>query len=203
MKVELEDYMPNCEEDLNTIASQSRNEKPKNVDGLFKNTKTWGHDTIQEFAVYTFHVEGVSLNLLKQLTRHRIATYNVMSHRHVEPSKVVMPKGIKGMSGVIELEDGSEVKWDTYYKTGKFYANWVDKDGITWDLEECPIPLEDIRYGFPCGVTTNLYMKFDGRSLRNFLRLRMDKHAQWEIRELANAVKGLVENVHPFMVNDL
>lgn len=189
------------EDFLDRVASQSRNEKPKSTAGLFKKTKEWGHDSIQEFADYTFRVEGVSTNLLKQLTRHRIASYNVMSHRHVPPSKVVFPEGINYMEGKIELDDGGTIYWESDRK--KIIAYYENRDGNLANMEDCPIPLEDIRYGFPTGMATNLFMKFNGRSLRNFLRLRMDKHAQWEIRDLANIVFALVKEVHPYMVDDL
>ena len=39
---------------------------------------------------------------------------------------------------------------------------------------------------------TNIVVKFNFRSLRNFLKLRLDKHAQWEIRELAKKMVDLV-----------
>lgn len=212
MKVTLIDYMPNSgiakndEQFMDFIAAQSRKEVPVTVPGLFDKTKKWGHDSIQEFATYIFHLEDVSVNLLKQLTRHRIASYNVMSHRHVNPTKVIVPDGIKEMSGKIELDNGNSVRWKVS-ESGNFstdYFNTVDFD--PWSvqsLKDCPVPLEDIRYGYPCGVCTNLFMQFNGRSLRNFLKLRTNIHAQWEIRDLANEVKGLVEGVHPFMVSDL
>lgn len=208
MKVKLIEYMPNLrtiemnEQFLNAIASQSRKKIPVSVDGLFEKTKEWGHDSIQEFATYIFHLENVSVNLLKQLTRHRIASYNVMSHRHVTPSKVILPKGIKGMKGKIFLDNGSVVQWNVDDE-GNFYPQYRCIE--SWSLKslnKCPIPLEDIRYGYPCGLSTNLFLQFNGRSLRNFLRLRTDSHAQWEIREVANEVKRLVREVHPFMVND-
>ena len=191
---------------LDMIASQSRKEKPEIVDELFNKTKKWGHDSIQEFTTYIFHLEDVSVNLLKQLTRHRIASYNVMSHRHVNPKKVVMPKGVIKMSGKIKIDNGNSVVWNVSEK-GYFSSSYRDTiDHEPWSYEplsNCPIPLEDIRYGYPCGVCTNIFVQFNGRSLRNFLRLRTTEHAQWEIREVATEIKRLVKEVHPFMVSDL
>jgi len=209
MKITLISSMPssgNVETDeawLGMIASQSRKEHPVPTKGLFNKTKDWGHESIQEFATYIFHVEDVSVNLLKQLTRHRIASYNVMSHRHVPPNKVIMPKDILYMDGNIYLKDGSYVEWNST-ANGNFNANYIkSKPWQLKKLENCSVPLEDIRYGFPCGVSTNLFVQFNGRSLRNFLRLRTDSHAQWEIREMANVIKEIVAGIHPFMVDDI
>ena len=177
---------------LSKIASQSRNEHPKVVEGLFEKTIDWGHDSIQEFVEFIFHIENVSRVLLAQLTRHRIASYNVMSHRHVPPSAMVVPNGIRSAKGEIELDNGNIIKWG------------VDKDGkCEFSGNNGDVLLEDIRYFFPSAIATNLYMKINGRSLRNFLRLRMDKHAQWEIRALANAIYKIVKDLRPEIVYNL
>ena len=47
---------------------------------------------------------------------------------------------------------------------------------------------EDARFLLPEATKTSLVMTINARSLMNFLSLRLDKSAQWEIRELANAM---------------
>ena len=42
-----------------------------------------GHESPTEHASFTFAIEGVSLALLAQITRHRIASYSVQSQRYV------------------------------------------------------------------------------------------------------------------------
>ena len=60
------------------------------------------------------------------------------------------------------------------------------------DMVNAGIPEEDARYILPNACTTNLVMKINARSLKNFLSLRMCNKAQWEIRELANEMYKLV-----------
>jgi len=188
---------------LDYIASQSRSLKPKLIEGLFERTVDWGHKSIQEFATCVFHVQEVSRSLLAQVTRHRHATFNVMSGRHVPTTKVVLPKGIECMEGKITLEDGAEVTWWTR-KDGRLVID-ILKDGESNEFAQgiCEVPLEDIRYGFPIGSAVSFFLRINGSSLRNFLALRLDKHAQWEIRRLACCLYDLVDDVNPVMLKGL
>ena len=76
---------------LSLITNQSHSIVPKYRKGLFCDAMKLGHDSMAEFVDFTFHVTGVSRNLLAQLTRHRIATFNVQSSRHVEPEEFIVP----------------------------------------------------------------------------------------------------------------
>ena len=40
------------------------------------------HESVEEHAVFTFEIDGVSRVLLAQLTRHRLASYSVESQRY-------------------------------------------------------------------------------------------------------------------------
>ena len=48
---------------------------------------------------------------------------------------------------------------------------------------------EDARFLLPEATKTSLVMTVNMRSLQNFLGLRLDKAAQWEIRELAEQIE--------------
>lgn len=196
------DPSDSIEDMLSYIASQSRNKEPKYVPDLFKRTLEWGHETISEFVDFVFHVEDVSRVVLAQLTRHRIATYNVTSGRHVHPTSGTIPKGIRTMIGTVYLENGNYVEWDLD-NNGVFTETAYDVNDNEMPVTDIGIPIEDIRYGYPVATHVSLFMKFNGRSLRNFLKLRMDKHAQWEIRELANKVYSLVEAECPTLLMGL
>jgi thymidylate synthase (FAD) len=187
---------------LSYIASQSRNEQPKMTTDLFKRTIEWGHESLQEFVDFVFHVEDVSRVLLAQLTRHRIASFNVQSGRHTHPHSGTVPKGVRVIFGTVCLVNGNYVEWELA-EDGSFTENAFDINNDEMDIADVGIPIEDIRYGYPNATHVNLFMKFNGRSLRNFLKLRMEKHAQWEIRELANKVYDIVEKICPTLLMGL
>jgi thymidylate synthase (FAD) len=53
------------------------------------------------------------------------------------------------------------------------------------------IKKEDARFILPISTTTEITFTMNFRSLRNFFELRLEKHAQWEIRDMAK--KMLIE----------
>ena len=56
---------------------------------------------------------------------------------------------------------------------------------------------EQARAILPMGTYTEFYWKIDLRNLMHFLELRLDKHAQYEIREYAKAIERLFEEKFP------
>ena len=55
----------------------------KNPDSALLHAVGSGHTSVLEHAVFTFRVEGLSRAALAQLTRHRLASYDVQSQRYV------------------------------------------------------------------------------------------------------------------------
>jgi thymidylate synthase (FAD) len=49
----------------------------------------------------------------------------------------------------------------------------------------------------PLATTTNLALTANARALQNFFALRLDKAAQWEIRELAEKIQEIVRGYCP------
>lgn len=145
-----------------------------------------GHTSPLEHASATFRIEGISRSCLAQLTRHRIASYSVESMRYcnVEDNEVIVPKSFSG-------------KWENWYKD-RVYA----MQDLYTDMIANGIPKEDARFVLPIATTTQLIMTMNFRSLRNFFDLRMDSHAQWEIRNLATEMWKLVVQVAPDVFKD-
>ncbi len=138
------------------------------------------HESVLEFAEALFFVEGVSRSLTHQLVRHRIASYAQRSQRYVKEDMFdyVTPPSIKG-------HDDPEVL--------KAY------DDMMVSIQECynslvakGIKPEDARYVLPNACETAIVCKFNARSLRNLAALRLDPHAQWEIRML---VREMMDNL--------
>ena len=95
------------------------------------------------------------------------------SQRYVktkEPSYIVPPSISEHEDGYIRdlYEDTMEVIWDTYNR-----------------LLDAGVKKEDARFVFPNATTTKIMVTMNLRALINFLKLRMAKDAQWEIREMA------------------
>lgn len=137
-----------------------------------------GHDSVLEFVDYTFAIDGISRACSHQLVRHRMASYEQTSQRHVN---------MDGFQYIMPISIQNDVESENEYKQlmnciASFYK----------DMVNAGIPEEDARYILPNACTTNLVMKINARSLKNFLSLRMCNKAQWEIRELADEMYKLV-----------
>ena len=134
-----------------------------------------GHLSVFEHAVVSFRIEGISRACMAQLTRHRLVSFCVESQRYnrydldghdwyVTPPRFADDEGIE-FSGPMH---------DAAY----YYQQAL----------EAGIKPEDARYLLPEATKTNLVMTCNVRELFHILDMRMDKAAQWEIRDLAKAM---------------
>lgn len=148
-----------------------------------------GHTSTLEHAVFTFSVKGVSRALTHQLVRHRIASYSQQSQRFVRLTNqdYVTPESI--------------MKNDNYRAIYSIHMKGV------WELynmmiNDFGIPPEDARFILPNACTTNIVVTMNARELRHFLKLRLAKGAQWEIRELAARMLELAWRECPHIFED-
>ena len=125
-----------------------------------------GHTSVLEHASYTFLVEGISRITLAQLTRHRLASFSVQGQRYTTvtgATPFVLPHADYGL--------GMQDSYDEYSRL----------------LRAGELP-ENARYALPEGTKTNLILTMNARELMHFFALRCCERAQWEIRQLANAM---------------
>jgi len=71
------------------------------------------------------------------------------------------------------------------------------------DLTMSHVPPEDARYVLSHASKTEVYITMNYHSWRNFFRLRLDKHAQWEIRMLAQKVYNNFMEFVPVIFEDM
>lgn len=133
-----------------------------------------GHESVMEHASFTFRIQGVSRVLLAQLTRHRIASYSVQSQRYcrIDSAEFVVPPAINDNPAIHE-----------YYNRRCHDCFVAYQRMIGSGIKE-----QDARYILPQGIVCQLIMTMNARELNHFLSLRMCNRAQWEIRNLADAM---------------
>ena len=145
--------------------------KSSDYEKSFNHAMSAGHTSILEHAVFTFKIEGISRAALAQLTRHRIASFDVESQRYVklEDMNYILPDSIKNSKLRKQASELIENAMSLYNS-----------------LIEVGIPAEDARFVTPQAMTTNLVMTMNARELLHFFSLRTCNRAQWEIRDLAD-----------------
>lgn len=173
MKVTLTAWTPNPAEHVSKCAGTSygkTNDSMKRLQNCFGN----GHLSVFEHASVSFRVEDVSRACSHQLVRHRMASFTQVSQRYTRvdcdsPDWYVMPERI---ASVPELNYSFR---ETMQQCGEAY-------NLAILAGEKP---EDARYMLPEATKTELAVTMNWREVYHFLDLRLDKAAQWEIRELA------------------
>ena len=136
-----------------------------------------GHLSVFEHATVSFRIEGISRACMAQLTRHRLVSFCVESQRYCRIDVnghdwYVMPPAFP-----------DDTEYDVYFP-GVMYDAACEYQAAL----EAGIKPEDARYLLPEATKTNLVMTCNVRELFHILDMRMDKAAQWEIRDLAKAM---------------
>lgn len=141
-----------------------------------------GHQSVTEFCDFTFHIEGISRALSHQLVRHRLASYAQRSQRYCSEDGFgyVTPKSI-----------------DSNPATSTIYKKMMETIAFNYKLlQELGINNEDARMILPNACETQIEVKMNLRTLMNFMNERLCTCAQWEIRNMALAMKkAVVEQV--------
>lgn len=162
------------------------------ADRLIRHVLGSKHLSTVEHLNFTFSIEGVSRALLAQLTRHRVGfAYSVQSQRYVKFSSYsksggfdyVIPEKVKAKGLVEEYE----------IAMGKI-------QGMYDELIELGIPQEDARSVLPQSATCNLVLTVNLRAALDFYKKRRKgAGAQFEITQLAEAIKDKIVSVEPWV----
>jgi thymidylate synthase (FAD) len=124
------------------------------------------HGSPFEHSVFTFAVKA-PLFVVQQWERHRIASYSEESGRYVELAE-------EFYTPHPELRHSSIGAYACY--------KWMLKNGESKELARLALPLS---------LYKSFWFTINARSLMNFLNLRNDEHAQWEIRQYAIAIEQI------------
>lgn len=125
---------------------------------------------VYKWSRYTFLIDNVSRAFSHQFVRHRGMSISQESQRYVDAKNnrgFVEPKDI--------TEEQERVLYESYLNSMASYEK----------LRELGMKKEDARLVLPSGIMTRLVASVEYRELLHFLRLRTEKHAQWEIRHVA------------------
>ena len=182
---------------LNTVERAARNcyqSEDKITDGSAEkiirfliNNK---HFSMLEFVDLTFKMVMDRATAM-QLTRHRMCTFAIESTRYCNYNKT-------GEIKVIAQEGLNDSAYDTWY-TSMLMA----ETAYMIMIQENKMPAEVARSVLPQCLATTVFMHANVRELRHILSLRLDKHAQKDIRVLMQDLLSLVYNMYPVFFEDI
>ncbi len=167
--------------------------------GLIRYLARHRHSTPFEMVEFKFH-HVMPIFIARQWVRHRTANINEYSARYsVVRDRFYHPSvdNIRRQSAT--NRQGGEEPIDAL--TAQEFLDHLDKveaDYKTYErLMEKGVTRELARIALPVSVYTEWYWKCDLHNIFHFLSLRMDPHAQQEIRDYANAMYSLVKPIVP------
>ncbi len=178
--------------------TKSVSEDKKLISYLLRNE----HMSPFEQVVFTFHVK-MPIFVARQWVRHRTARLNEISGRYsVMEDEFYVPgqgdiafQSASNKQGRSEEEVPPEIRRKVIELFRESYRDAYDRyERILGDN----ISREIARINLPLGLYTQMYWQMDLRNLLNFLKLRMDVHAQAEIREYAKTIADIVKVVTPY-----
>jgi len=169
--------------------------------GLIRYLIAHKHTTPIEMVVFKFHF-GMPIFVARQFIRHRMATTNEYSGRYsLMPQIFYTPERNKFSTQSVSNRQGrseqclSEEDYGLF--TGRLTTNREEATKLYKDMLGADVAKELARIDLPLSTYTYWYWKSDLHNLFNFLRLRLDSHAQYEIRVFAQIIAGIVSNIVP------
>ncbi len=188
--------------------------------GLIRYLLRHRHTTPFEMLEFKFHV-AMPIFVARQWIRHRTANVNEYSARYsIVPDRFYKPTldavrkqsasnrqggeekfkvNVGGGMSDVGCEGGEAAAREQ--KTAEEFLRYLDDAEAMYaryqSLTEAGVSREMARIALPVSVYTEWYWKCDLHNLLRFLSLRMDPHAQEEIRIYADAMYALLQPIVP------
>jgi thymidylate synthase (FAD) len=146
------------------------------------------HLSILEHACATFRIKGASRAFTHQLVRHRVASFSQQSQRYVKEDEFdfIVPPSI-----------GSNDE------AHRLYLECMEKCRETYaSLRKLSILKEDARFVLPNALESEIVFSANFRELRHVFELRLEPHAQWEIRRVCVDMLRIMQKEAPAVFSD-
>jgi thymidylate synthase (FAD) len=157
------------------------------------------HNTPVEMVELQFYAK-IPITVARQWIRHRTGTFNEISYRYTQAKReFYVPEIERFQKQSEDNKQGSSLELiDNPHVTRKIYLDACERSfDIYEEMLEQGLNKETARNVLPGCTYTEWYWKTDLHNLFNFLRLRLDTHAQYEIRMYAQAIYDMLKPIFP------
>lgn len=175
------------------VGDELSNSDDRLIHYLYRNK----HTTPFEAVVFTFEIK-CPIFVARQWHRHRTWSYNEVSARYTELDEgfyVPAPELIGTQSKNNKQARDLGIPNDVASQSIRSSCEASFKQYRT--LLDLGVPRELARSVLPVAAYTRYFGTVDLHNLMHFLRLRLHPHAQYEIRQYAEAILKLIEPVVP------
>lgn len=167
--------------------------------GLIRYLIRHKHTTPLEMVELKFWVK-CPIFVARQWIRHRTANVNEISGRYTElPDEFYVPATSRMNAQSVSNKQGSTktVLPQAEELRDQIFAGQVSARQNYEHFLKVDLAKELARINLPVSQYTEFIWKIDLHNLMHFLALRMDSHAQWEIREYGNVMAKMAQAVAP------
>jgi thymidylate synthase (FAD) len=173
-------------------------------EGLIRYLMRHWHTTPFEMCEVKFHVK-LPVFVARQWIRHRTASVNEYSARYSildrefyipEPGQLAAQSEVnnQGRGAVLEGEEAARVLEILKSDAGRAYDNY---EAMMSTEGQQGLARELARMNLPTSIYTQWFWKTNLHNLFNFMRLRADPHAQYEIRVYAEQIARITREWVP------
>lgn len=161
------------------------------------------HTTPLEFCQVRFY-HKMPIFVARQLIRHRTASVNEVSYRYVQAARefyVPAPERMQRKAETNKQGSSSEIVDDPEGCAAMIRGACGHAFDTYEGLLHRGLAPELARSVLPCGTYTEWYWQCDLHNTLHMLALRLDPHAQYEIRVYAEAMLALLRPVFPTIID--
>ena len=164
----------------------SRQSKLGDAENFIRQIIKRGHESVLEHASLTFHII-TDRGVMAELTRHRLASFTVESTRYIkyDELEVVRPEGITPVGFY---------HWRWCVETAETDYKFLIRQGERPEVARAVLP--------QC-LKSELYMTANLREWRHILKLRTDKAAHPQMRQIAAQILNILREKLPVIVEDI
>ncbi len=201
--VSLVDYMgtDGCVERAARVSYGVGTRKTNETRGLIRYLRRHRHTTPSEMLELKFHC-CMPMFVARQWIRHRTANVNEYSGRyslipmvfytpdaeHLQTQSKTNKQGQSGNVVDTLTYDRAVHLWEQGRATASQNYDWLNAHDVAKELARIDLPLS---------TYTQWYWKIDLHNLLHFLTLRVDSHAQYEIRAFGEIMAGMLKRAAP------
>jgi thymidylate synthase (FAD) len=182
------------------VSYGSGTKKVNEDEGLIRHMLRHNHTSAFEMCELKFHLK-IPLFSFAQMVRHRTANVNQESARYsIMKEEFYIPQDEQvRLQSSTNKQGGDEIAKESDANDFIFNLEDICKSAYEnyLDAIEQGIAREQARMLLPVNLYTQVYWKCDLHNIMNFMRLRLDSHAQYEIRVYAQAIYKFVQLLFP------
>ena len=169
---------------LERCGKVSRKSQPGDAESFVRSIIKRGHESVLEHVSLTFRIV-CDRAIMAELTRHRHASFTVESTRYVKYDELTF------------VDTG----WKSEQRYGFRYYCYGVEAAYTQMVQS--ISPEQARAVLPLCLATELYMTANLREIRHILKLRTDKAAHPQMRQVAGQILDILREKLPVIVEDI